>query len=136
MEEIEEFFDIEPSENSLTSHSTPMDKMPAVIQHDNVQDNAKDDYHQTRESLKHMIRKGTEMIDKLAVVAGESESPRAFEVMGGYLKQIAEMNKMLMEMNKDAKEILEKEKTDDDKAGDTYVFYGTTEDLQKAIKEK
>jgi hypothetical protein len=133
-DEIVEFFDMEPHEST---DLTPMDSMSPVVHHKEVKDNVLDDYHQSRESLKHMIEKGTELIDKLARVAEESESPRAFEVMGGYLKQMSEMNKMLMETNKDAKELLEtKEQDDDNEPGKTYVFYGSTEDLQKALKSK
>lgn len=133
---IQEFFNLEQTDSNEQHDITPFEKIPPIVQHQDVKDNARDDYHQSRESLKKIIAKGTELIDKLAVVASESESPRAFEVMGGYLKQLAEMNKMLMEMNKDAKEILEEDKDDtDENHGNTYVFYGSTEDLQKALQE-
>ena len=131
--EISEFFDVEPHQMQET---TPMDEMEPIIHADGVKLNAQDDYHQARESMKHLITKGTQMIDKMAKVADESESPRAFEVMGGYLKQIADMNKLLLEMNKDAKDILEVKEDSEGQTNNNFVYVGSTEELQKYLDNK
>lgn len=136
MNEISEFFDTEPFELVDT---TPMDEMtPIVHKDDDIIGNAKADYHKVRESQIHMILKGTEMIDKLAKVAGESESPRAYEVMATYLKTMTEMNKSLMELHKDAIDITIPKDVPSAGAGSEgskYAFVGSTEDLQEFLKK-
>lgn len=134
--EISEFFDTEPFELVDT---TPMEDMsPIVHADDDIVGNAKKDYHKVRESMTHMIDKGTEMIDKLAKVAGESESPRAYEVMATYLKTLSEMNKGLMELHKDAKDITmpkDQAPTGVQKGDPKVAFIGSTEQLQEFLKQ-
>ena len=71
-------------------------------------------------------------------VANESEHPRAFEVLAGYLKTMAEMNRSLLELNKDVKEITT-DKNAPDKVENTqnnYMYVGSTEELQELLKNK
>ncbi len=134
--EISEFFDTPPHEIDET---TPMSNMTPIVHKENdVIGNAKADYHTTRESMVNMITKGTEMIDGLARVAGESESPRAYEVMSTYLKTLTEMNKALMELHKDAKDIMlqpTEDSGDGVQEGGKFAFVGSTEDLQDFLKQ-
>lgn len=110
-----------------------------TIHSSEIEKNAESDYYQARESMKHMINAGTEVIETLAKVAEETESPRAFEVLATTLKTITEMNKTLMELHKDAKEIMRKDAAKNHAVtpqGDTIVFAGSTEDLQRYLVSK
>lgn len=130
--EIAEFLDIDPIAEEPKSH-VPM------VHSEQVRDNAKDDYEQVRQSMKDMIDDGTEAITHLSNLAKESESPRAYEVFANTLKTITEMNKALMDLHKDAKDLMAQQ--DGGGGGissdgeDTIAFVGSTEELQRHLKE-
>lgn len=129
MSNITEFFNVDEQEKEIAV-------IHPILHHADIKQNTLDDYHSTRESMKTMITKGTDMIDDLITVAKESESPRAYEVLSGYMKIITEMNKALMEIHKDTKEITEvKNDNNDDEEKTNYEFIGSTEDLQKVLDE-
>ena len=67
-------------------------------------------------------------------LAGESASPRAYEVAGQIIKSVADTTDKLMELQKKVKEI------DGDKGKPTQVtnnavFVGSTSDLSKMLKD-
>jgi len=131
MSNINEFFNVEEIELSSEESKT----LEPVVHHPTIKENALDDYHSTRESMKTMIDKGSDMIDDLIKVTKESESPRSYEVLSGYMKTITEMNKALMEIHKDTKTITE-EKTNQHQETNNFVYVGSTEDLQKELESK
>ena len=70
-------------------------------------------------------------------VARESEHPRAFEVLSGMMKNMADINDKLMDLNKKEKEINESD--DKKQIGNTTnnnVFLGSTADLQRLLGNK
>jgi len=102
-----------------------------------VSTNVIDDYSTARTSLKHLIEKGERALDNMVKVANESESPRAFEVLGNYLKTITDMNRSLMELNKDVKDITQEKSPENvQNTQNNYIYSGNTEDLQEFLKEQ
>ena len=92
------------------------------------------DYEYTRGNLYSLIEKGQEAINGIMEVAGESASPRAYEVAGQIIKSVADTTDKLMELQKKVKEI------DEDKGKPTQVtnnavFVGSTSDLSKMLKD-
>ena len=68
-------------------------------------------------------------------LAGESASPRAYEVAGQLIKSVADTTDKLADLQKKVKDLDE-----DDKKGPTNVtnnamFVGSTADLQKMLKQ-
>lgn len=126
MSNITEFFNVDEEKQQL-------DYIEPIVHSDDIKKNTLADYHSTRESMKTMIVRGTAMIDDLIQVAKESESPRAYEVLSGYMKTIADMNKSLMEIHKDTKEITEIKDESPKEETNNYVYIGSTEDLQKEL---
>ena len=53
-----------------------------------------------RQNIKGLITKGDDALDSLLRVAKESEHPRAFEVVAQTLKNLGELNKDLLEIQK------------------------------------
>jgi hypothetical protein len=102
--------------------------------------NAQDDYEEVRGNLKQIIQDGGDAVDGLSKIAKESESPRAYEVLGGYLKTLADVNKQLMDLHKQKREITPKSGGDGDtgESGVTNnnVFVGSTEELQKYLESQ
>jgi len=124
---INEFFNVEEiSEESKT--------LEPVVHHPTIKENALDDYHSTRESMKITIDRGTEMIEDLMKVTKESESPRAYEVLSGYMKNLVEMNRSLIDLHKTVKEVTD-EKSELKHEQSNFVFVGSTESLQQELEK-
>jgi hypothetical protein len=89
-----------------------------------------------RENLKELLETGNKAIEELAVVARDSQHPRAYEVMAGMLKNLADMNKDLLEIQKKKKDLMIS--SDSKGSGDVNVnqavFVGSTAELMKLIK--
>ena len=91
------------------------------------------DYDYTRANLYSLIEKGQESLNGIMELAGESASPRAYEVAGQIIKSVADTTDKLMELQKKVKEI------DEDKGKPTQVtnnalFVGSTSELSKILK--
>jgi hypothetical protein len=100
-------------------------------------DHVKDDYKYTRSQLYSLIEKGQEAINGILELAQESEMPRAYEVAGQLIKNVADATDKLMDLQKKLKEV------EDEKGsikGPTNVtnalFVGSTADLAKLLKAK
>ena len=100
----------------------------------NVTNDVDKDYEYTRSNLYSLIEKGQESLNGIMELAGESASPRAYEVAGQIIKSVADTTDKLMELQKKVKEI------DEDKGKPTQVtnnavFVGSTSDLSKMLKD-
>lgn len=95
------------------------------------------DYTTVRENLKDIVKRGNEAIDGIMLVASESQSPRAYEVVATLIKSVADANKDLLSLHKQIKEI---KKTEVDNSSTTItnnsLFVGSTSELQKLLKGK
>ena len=63
------------------------------------------DYEYTRGQLYSLIEKGQEAINGIMEVAGESASPRAYEVAGQLIKSVADSTDKLMDLQKKLKKL-------------------------------
>ena len=100
----------------------------------NITDDIDKDYDYTRANLYSLIEKGQESLNGIMELAGESASPRAYEVAGQIIKSVADTTDKLMELQKKVKEI------DEDKGKPTQVtnnalFVGSTSELSKILKK-
>jgi hypothetical protein len=68
-------------------------------------------------------------------VARESEHPRAFEVLSNMMKNLAEINDKLMDLNKKNKDI-SKETVATKQITNNNVFMGSTTDLQRFLQNE
>lgn len=105
-----------------------------------LENNTNEDYSEVRQNLKQIIADGERAVSGLAKVASESESPRAYEVLGGYLKTLAEVNKQLIDLH-ETKAKIETEQAKAKSGGGTpitnnNVFVGSTEDLQRYLENQ
>ena len=98
------FNSIEKSLNVETSIVKKDEKteLPNVVLKKN---DVEKDYKYTRGQLYSLIEKGQEAINGIMEVAGESASPRAYEVAGQIIKSVADTTDKLMELQKKVKEI-------------------------------
>lgn len=96
------------------------------------------DTEAARNNIKTLIDAGSKAVEELAVVARDSQHPRAYEVMAGMLKNLSDMNKDLLELQKRKKDLKEPAKGtigSNNINVDKAVFVGSTAELIKQIKE-
>ena len=91
-----------------------------------------DDFDVTRGNLRILLQQGQEALQKSLDVAMQSEHPRAFEVVGNLMKQLADINQQLLDLHQ------QKQKLDTPEEGSrkegTYndvIFTCSTAELNK-----
>ena len=94
------------------------------------------DYEYTRANLYSLIEKGQESLNGIMELAGESASPRAYEVAGQIIKSVADTTDKLMELQKKLKDVDEEKTKTTNNVTNNAVFVGSTSDLSKMIKQE
>jgi|TARA_R110000868_G_scaffold356904_1_gene618344 membrane-associated HD superfamily phosphohydrolase len=98
-------------------------------------DRSKTDYEYSRDTLYDLIQKGRNALEDMIEVARESEHPRAFEVLSGLIKNVADVNDKLMDLNKKHKDISTKETLQIPGSTTNNLFVGSTTELQKMLHD-
>ena len=95
-----------------------------------------DDYDASRKNLQILLLQGEDALMNALEVAKSSEHPRAFEVVGNLIKQLADVNQQLMDLHK------QKQNLDNPKGAkaeknitNNSIFVGSTNELNKLISD-
>ena len=128
------FNSIEKSLNVETSIVKKDEKteLPNVVLKKN---DVEKDYKYTRGQLYSLIEKGQEAINGIMEVAGESASPRAYEVAGQLIKSVADSTDKLMDLQKKMKDIDEEKSKTQSNVTNNALFVGSTSELSKLLKQ-
>ena len=94
------------------------------------------DYDYTRGNLYSIIEKGQEAINGILELAQESEMPRAYEVAGQLIKNVADATDKLMDLQKKLKDVEEEKQSRGPSNVTNALFVGSTAELAKLLKEK
>jgi hypothetical protein len=131
-EKLSEIFDVDPIE---IKDETQLKQNELLVV--DTRNAVETDTDIARENIKDLINKGSKAVDELAVVARDSQHPRAYEVMATLIKNMSDLNKDLLQIQKTKKELMV---SNDKKTGDVNVdkavFVGSTAELMKLIKNK
>ena len=98
-------------------------------------DEVKKDYDYTRGNLYSLIEKGQEAINGIMEVAGETASPRAYEVAGQLIKSVADTTDKLADLHKKVKDIEEDNPKKQSTVTNNALFVGSTSELSKMLKQ-
>ena len=98
-------------------------------------DDVNKDYDYTRGNLYTLIEKGQEAINGIMEVAGETASPRAYEVAGQLIKSVADTTDKLADLHKKIKDIEEDNSKIQGNVTNNALFVGSTAELQKMLKD-
>ena len=93
------------------------------------------DYENSRENYYNLIDKGNQAIEGILDIAKEGQHPRAYEVAGQLIGQVAQTVDKLQDLQKklkDLKEVPNKTNTQIKNA----LFVGSTNELQKMLNRK
>ena len=110
---------------------TPVEKIEKIS---NSIDDVKKDYDYTRGNLYSLIEKGQEAINGILELAQESEMPRAYEVAGQLIKNVADATDKLMDLQKKLKDIEEDRGVKGPTNVTNALFVGSTAELAKLLK--
>lgn len=94
------------------------------------------DYEYTRGNLYSLIEKGQEAINGILELAQESEMPRAYEVAGQLIKNVADATDKLMDLQKKLKEVEEGKTPKGPTNVTNALFVGSTAELAKLLKKQ
>tara|TARA_B100001564_G_C20556738_1_gene631775 strand:+ start:455 stop:892 length:438 start_codon:yes stop_codon:yes gene_type:complete len=93
------------------------------------------DYKYQRENFYKLVEQGSAAIDGILELAKEGEHPRAYEVAGQLIKNVAEVTEKLGDLQEKMKKL--KEVPDHGPKNVTNaLFVGSTAELQKMLKGK
>ncbi len=129
-EKLSEVLDVEPIQFEVTEKESESKEIqplsPTVVD---------DDAAFARCNIRSLIEKGNQAMDDLLNVAKASEHPRAYEVATGLIKNLADLNKDLLEIQKRRKDLSPQEASSVKNVNvDKAVFVGSTAELMKLLK--
>ena len=102
---------------------------------DETKNDIDNDYSHSRDNYYNLIDKGNEAIEGILDIAKEGQHPRAYEVAGQLIGQVAQTVDKLQDLQKklkDLKEVPNKTNTQIKNA----LFVGSTNELQKMLNRK
>tara|TARA_R100001463_G_scaffold129791_1_gene188786 strand:+ start:44 stop:472 length:429 start_codon:yes stop_codon:yes gene_type:complete len=131
----------DPIDEALNTQSSDIvgvgvDKTTSTVDVSNKPDEIQKDYEYTRANLYSLIEKGQESLNGILELAGESASPRAYEVAGQIIKSVADTTDKLIDLQKKVKEVEEDSpKKSTGNVTNNALFVGSTSELSKMLKD-
>ena len=123
---LSDIFDVEPIKGEEKTILLPV----TVEASDPI--NADADF--ARNNIRELVTQGNQAVDELMLIARDGQHPRAFEVLSGLMKNLADMNKDLLEIHKRKKDLVPKAESQNNLNIDKAVFVGSTAELVKMLK--
>ena len=98
-------------------------------------DHVESDYEYQRQNFYNLVERGTDAVEGILELAKESDHPRAYEVAGNLIKQVAEVTEKLGDLQEKMRKLKEVPNTAPKNVTNA-LFVGSTAELQKMLKEK
>jgi len=132
---VNEILGLEPKKEKEIS-VTDFEQPKAVVRKvDESKGDIDNDYDYSRENYYNLIEKGQEAIEGILEIAKEGQHPRAYEVAGQLIGQVAQVTDKLQDLQKKLKDLKEVTKKSDTKIQNA-LFVGSTAELQKLLNRK
>lgn len=125
-QKLNQIFDIVPVESKVIESTGTSDSSLSQKEIDRESDIKK-----AKEVHYDLLEKSKDALNELLGLAKISESPRAYEVLSNLIKTTSEVSKTLLEIDKPE----EKKKADVQNNTQNNIFFGSTAELQKFLKE-
>ena len=127
---LSKIFDVEPIHETKNELTIGEVLPPINADHDK-------DFQVSRTNLHLIIQQGQDALLHALSVAKQSEHPRAFEVVGGLMKHLSDINSQLLDLHKQ-KQVLDNPKgssKDDKSVTNNAIFVGSTKELSKMLND-
>jgi hypothetical protein len=98
-------------------------------------DDVTNDYEYTRGNLYSIIEKGQEAINGILELAQETETPRAYEVVGNLIKNVSDATDKLLDLQKKMHELEQDTKKQSPTTVNNALFVGSTAELSKLLNK-
>jgi hypothetical protein len=128
---LDEILDVEETTTEL------VEKKPnnLSIKRDDTLQDLDTDYKYQRENFYNLIERGQSAIDGILEVAQQSDHPRAFEVAGNLIAQVADVTEKLGKLQSAMKRLKEVPNTAPKNITNA-LYVGSTAELQKLLKKE
>jgi uncharacterized Zn finger protein len=133
-DDLNKEFDVDPVEAEVVKDIDAKIEEKAQIMKSKKSDDITKDYEYTRGNLYSIIEKGQEALNGVLELAQESEMPRAYEVAGQLIKNVADATDKLLDLQKKLKDVNKEEETKGPSTVNNALFVGSTAELQKMLK--
>lgn len=130
-EKLSEIFDVEPIS---TTDIVPAKPLPVEESKNEALDQ---DYEITRNNLHGLLQQGQDALYHALEIAKNSEHPRAFEVVGGLMKHLSDINHQLLDLHSKKKTLegsTKKEDTSSKTVTNNSIFVGSTAELSTMLE--
>jgi len=122
---------LDPVETELKKATTKK----VVAKPSSNEDDIENDYKYQRENFYGLVERGQDAIDGILELAKEGEHPRAYEVAGNLIKQVAEVTEKLGDLQEKMRKLKEVPNSAPKNVTNA-LFVGSTAELQKMLKGK
>jgi hypothetical protein len=135
MDEITKILDIAPAD--IFSPTDVKEKVLPII----TEEPEDEDYDYVRSNYYEIIQQGQMALAGALRIASLSENPRAYEVVGALLKNLADVNRQLLQTGEDKQKVKAARKGNVGQQpqqvtnNNTAVFVGNSADLNKMLKK-
>jgi len=126
---LDEVLGITDVVEKVTSVVTPPTKPKTKL---NVED-IDNDYKYQRDNLYALVERGQDAIEGILEIARESDQPRAYEVAGNLIKNVADVTDKLMILQEKIKKVKEESNTSPKNVTNA-LYVGSTAELQKILR--
>lgn len=130
-EKLSEIFEVEPMKSSTDIIDIPSSSQEPASENDRV----KTDVDAVRSNLYAILAKGGDALEGALEVAKNSDHPRAFEVVGGLMKTLSDINHQILDIHTKEKDLTKKDAPKEQVTNNT-MFVGSTTELLQLLKDK
>lgn len=133
---LNETFNIDDSDEVI--HPEIAEATPTEIkaEKNSIVDDIRKDYEYTRGNLYSIIEKGQEAINNVLELAQETDTPRAYEVVGQLIKNVSDATDKLIDLQKKIKSLDEVKQSKGTTNVTNALFVGSTAELSKMLKSQ
>ena len=134
-DKVNEILGIEPDNNPTLESIVKIDNPPVPRIEDTNKSDVDNDYKYSRDNYYDLIQKGQEAIEGILEIAKEGQHPRAYEVAGQLITNVAQTVDKLQDLQKKLKDLKDLPKTANQNIKNA-LFVGSTAELQKMLKRE
>jgi len=134
-DKVNEILGIEPDNKPTLESIVKIDNPLVPRTEDTNKSDIDNDYKYSRDNYYDLIQKGQEAIEGILEIAKEGQHPRAYEVAGQLITNVAQTVDKLQDLQKKLKDLKDLPKTANQNIKNA-LFVGSTAELQKMLKKE
>ena len=134
-DKVNEILGIEPENKPTLESIVKVNNPPVPRIEDTNKSDVDNDYKYSRDNYYDLIQKGQEAIEGILEIAKEGQHPRAYEVAGQLITNVAQTVDKLQDLQKKLKDLKDLPKTANQNIKNA-LFVGSTAELQKMLKRE